>query len=247
MTDDTNGILPETRWTLMSKLASGQRLDVDETEWVHRYLSVIQSLKIMRLRQETSGDAEDVANAVMGRVIDRFQKGEFDPGCDSLRPYIVGCLQNEISSRHRNEAAAKRIPLEKLDSRDRLESSDKVCEDGGGDSEKYDHKNDVQLSDDIVRKFTRFSREECLKQCGGFHAETKEIIRYYIFGEHTSEETAAHFGKTKAYVADVKRRFADFFEYVWAPQQELKYKNHPSLIVRELYRYCKDTGFFMIR
>ena len=145
----------------MSKLASGQRLDVDETEWVHRYLSVIQSLKIMRLRQKTAGDAEDVANIVMQKVINSISKGGFNSSCGSLHSYIARCCKNEIRSRHRSEVATKRIPPGKIYSRDEIESSDKVCEDGEGNPEECDHNGGVLVGGDIVRKFEKFYREEC--------------------------------------------------------------------------------------
>ena len=227
----------------MSKLASDQSLSAEERNWVNCYLSAMQSnYKDMWQRQQQAGDAEDIAQDVMLKVINSIRDGRFDPSHSPLQHYVLKCLKNEIYSRHRSEVAAKRIPSEKLVSRDGLESADKVCENEEGNSEECEVGCGVQVGDDIVRNFTKYFREVYFEQFGGWHPETKEIIRYYIFDGHTLEETVVRFGKKRAEIIDIKSRYKK-----WTEQQAKKYEDHPSQIVRELYRYCKDSGVFMIR
>lgn len=243
MADETKRMLPKTRLTVMSKLASNQSLSVEERNWVNCYLSAMMLRpEKMQQRQQHAGDAEDIAQDVMLKVVNSIRDGKFDPSHGSLQFYVLECLKNEIYSRHRNEVAAKRIPSEKLYSRDGLESADKVCENEEGNLEECGDGCGVQIGDDIVRNFVKYFREVYFEQFGGWHPETKEIIRYYIFDGHTPEETAVRFGKKRAEISDIQSRYKK-----WTEQQAKKYEDHPSQIVRELYRYCKDAGVFMIK
>lgn len=105
--DDKSRTFPATRWTMVvasrgSDTNAHRALeDLCRSYWYPIY-------SFAREMNLSPADAEDAAQNLFQRLVDKDITSQVEPGSGKFRSYLMACLKNEIRRRHRWETQKKR-------------------------------------------------------------------------------------------------------------------------------------------